>query len=101
MEDVSTNGMDNIQHVFSYTSADAGRLLGDAINTAPYPSQPSVTDVKRKFEFENMRLITVELHLNTLIEHYRNQTIPRVMRGNTRSLKELPTSLLMMLFFSI
>lgn len=85
MEDSNATGTSEIPtRVFSFTEADAGRLLGDAQTAAKFLNMPSIMDVKRKFEYESKRQVTLDLHLLTLIEYHRNQRIPRGMRGQLR-----------------
>lgn len=45
---------------------------------------PSVFFLKNKFEFETKRRITLELHLTTLVEYYKNLRIPRGMRPQSK-----------------
>lgn len=54
MDDSTTNGTSVFHtHVFSYTDADAGTLLGETLNSATFLNMPSVTDMKRKSEIES------------------------------------------------
>lgn len=85
MEDSSASGTSTSNtNVFTYTEAEANQLLGDALTDVAFLNKPSTVDLRRKYEFETKRIISLELHLTTLIEYYRNQRIPRGMRSQSR-----------------
>lgn len=87
MEDIpetTTGTLDDNGHVFTYSNADANRLLGAPQSEVSFLSIPSAVDLRRRYEFESRRFVNLELHLTTLIEYHRNQRIPRGMRTQSR-----------------
>lgn len=81
MEDIAQTGTSYLKpHVFTYTEDDISRLLGETYDASAFLNTPSMVDLRRKYEFETKRIISLELHLTTLIEYYRHQRIPRGMR---------------------
>lgn len=51
---------------------------------ASFLKSPALTDIKRNFEYESKRKITLELHLVTLCEYYKEKRIPRGMRAQLK-----------------
>ncbi|XP_056407729.1 uncharacterized protein LOC130303153 [Hyla sarda] len=71
--------------VFSYSKVDADRILGSLTINTSFLHNPSKIDLKRSYESETKKLLTVQLHLSTLSEYYRTRRIPRGMRAQPRT----------------
>lgn len=71
-------------HVYTYSETDIGRIINDLVGDTTFLSTPSVLDLKRKYELESKRICTLELHLLTLGEYYKNGRIPRGLRSQKR-----------------
>lgn len=71
-------------NVFSFTPEDINRIMGGGLGDVAYLSVPSKVDIKRIFEFESRRNISLNLHLSLLGEYYKNHIIPRGLRSHLR-----------------
>ncbi|XP_075684664.1 uncharacterized protein LOC142652871 isoform X5 [Rhinoderma darwinii] len=63
--------------VFSYSEGDVEQILLGLQGDVGFLTTPSSTDLKRKLENESKRAISLQLHLATLGEYYRQKRIPR------------------------
>ncbi|CAJ0933772.1 unnamed protein product [Ranitomeya imitator] len=70
--------------VFNYTSEDAERILSGVMGDAAFLKTPSIIEMKKRYENDSRRLITLQLHLTTLGQYYKEQKIPRGLRSNVR-----------------
>ncbi|XP_056415710.1 uncharacterized protein LOC130357172 [Hyla sarda] len=71
--------------VFSYSRVDADRIMGSLPNDASFLHNPSKIDLRRTYENETKKLLSVQLHLSTMSEYYRSRKIPRGMRAQPRA----------------
>lgn len=82
--DTATTGMITEPTVFAYTTADVGRIYSGLDGDASFLKVPSVSNLRRNYEYETKRLCTLELHLITLAEYHKSNRIPRGMRSQLK-----------------
>ncbi|CAJ0959946.1 unnamed protein product [Ranitomeya imitator] len=71
--------------VFNYTTEDEERILSGVMGDAAFLTTPSIIEMKKKrYENDSRRLITLQLHLTTLGQYYKEHKIPRGLRSNIR-----------------
>ncbi|XP_056388351.1 uncharacterized protein LOC130283171 [Hyla sarda] len=71
-------------NLFVYTNEDIDKILSGPMGDGEFLSTPSKVDVKRTYEMESRRLISLTLHLSLLGRYYRQKMIPRGLRPHLR-----------------
>ncbi|CAJ0966379.1 unnamed protein product [Ranitomeya imitator] len=69
---------------FYYTDEDAARIILDAEADNSYLKQPSIEMLKKRWEAERKKIVSLELHAGTLVEYFKAKRIPRGLRPNLR-----------------
>lgn len=71
-------------NIFTYTSEDVSRIMNGGLGDIAFLSVPSKVDIKRLFESDSRRYISLNLHLSLLGEYFKHKIIPRGLRSHLK-----------------